>query len=288
MNEFYKNRDWFCFECSKSIFPFMSLCEEDFSICCSKLNDSHNRKGIDIQTFSEKNIFYEINKTDDKPGDLDRFDPDKNCIFEDTCEYVTNISSNRPQQSEISIINFNIRSIKENFKHFTDLLSNSNTTFDVITLTETWMDNDSCPDDYTLTGYHPPIIQNREGRPRGGVLIYLKESFECFNVCKKLCYDDLYNNILTVKATKDKKCHYISVCYRSPSSENTNFMEKLEKVVCDIKNKNSIITGDFNYNLLNLQHHGETENFYNVMKSNSFRTVITKPTRVTDTSSTLV
>ena len=54
------------------------------------------------------------------------------------------------------------------------------------------------------------------------------------------------------------------------------------------ENKNCIITGDFNYNLFNLKYHEETENFYNIMTSNSFRTLITKPTRVTDNSSTLI
>ena len=59
-------------------------------------------------------------------------------------------------------------------------------------------------------------------------------------------------------------------------------------MVSDVKNKNSIITGDFNYNLFNIQHHEETNHFYNIMTSNSFRTITTKPTRITDNSSTLI
>ena len=55
-----------------------------------------------------------------------------------------------------------------------------------------------------------------------------------------------------------------------------------------IKNKNSIIAGDFIYNLFNIQTHEETSNFYNIMTSNSFRTITTKPTRITDNSSTLI
>ena len=46
------------------------------------------------------------------------------------------------------------------------------------------MDGESCPEDYTITGYHPPVIQNREDRSGGGVLMYFKECFESFNIRK--------------------------------------------------------------------------------------------------------
>ena len=213
----------------------------------------------------------------------------KSCIIE--CEYIFNgqyKNNINPNEPEISVINFNIRSIKANFSNFTDFLSICDTKFDVITLTESWMDGESCPEDYTITGYHPPVIQNREDRSGGGVLMYFKECFESYNICKKLCYDDTYNNILTIRATKNKKPYCISVCYRSPSSENTTFLQEIEKVVSGIRSRNSIITGDFNYNLFNIKSHEETSVFYNIMTSKSFRTIITKPTRITDSSQTLI
>ena len=40
--------------------------------------------------------------------------------------------------------------------------------------------------------------------------------------------------------------------------------------------------------MFNVQHHEETGNFYNIMTSHSFRTITTKPTRITDHSSTLI
>jgi hypothetical protein len=288
MNNFYKNKDWFCFECSRSIFPFLSLCDEDFLISCNNELDksllNNNLKNIQNK-LSEINLFPE---TTDDHSDIDKFDPDKNFTFEDNCEYVFNTNTNISNESEISIINFNIRSIRKNFEDFTNLICNSNTNFDVITLTETWMDDNSCLDDYLITGYHPPIAQNRKDRSGGGVLIYLKESFESHNICHKLSYTDIHNNILTVKALKNKKSYCISVCYRAPYSENNTFLENFESVISDVKNKNSIITGDFNYNLFNIQHHEETNHFYNIMTSNSFRTITTKPTRITDNSSTLI
>ena len=290
MNEFYRDKDWFCPSCSRSIFPFLSLNEEDFLITSLELGKNKITKIIKniqdrLKTFNFFSVVQEHNETE---CDFDKFDPDKNFIFEDNCEYVYNTNSNISKEADISIINVNIRSIKANLKNFTDLLSISNTEFDVITLTETWMDDDSCLEDYNITGYHPPVVQNRIDRSGGGVLLFFKEYFNSYNICHKLSYNDIHNNILTVKALKNKKSYCISVCYRAPSSENTTFLTNFEKVVSDIKNKNSIITGDFNYNLFNIQHHADTSNYYNMMTSNSFRTLITKPTRMTDNTSTLI
>ena len=44
------------------------------------------------------------------------------------------------------------------------------------------------------------------------------------------------------------------------SSENKTFLEKFEPVIGGIKNKNSIIAGDFNYNLFNVQTHNNNNN----------------------------
>ena len=42
MNDFYKDRDWFCYECSRSIFPCFSLSDEDFLIEFDSKNATSN------------------------------------------------------------------------------------------------------------------------------------------------------------------------------------------------------------------------------------------------------
>ena len=157
MNNFYKNKDWFCFQCSKSIFPFLSLSDEDFLIS-SNLDNNDHRKTIENMKnkLREINLLSEINESDSKECDFDKFDPDKNFTYNDNYEYTSSMNFQKPNDTEISILNFNIRSIKKNFDEFTKLLCLSNINFDVITLTETWMDNNSCLEDYTIEGYLPP------------------------------------------------------------------------------------------------------------------------------------
>ena len=93
---------------------------------------------------------------------------------------------------------------------------------------------------------------------------------------------------MAIDAFKGKRKYCVLVCYRSPSSENVSFLQHFQRMVSNISKDNSIVTGDFNYNLFNVKHHQETENFYNDLISSSFCPIITKSTRITDQSSTLI
>ena len=101
MNQFYRNRDWFCHGCSMSIFPFLSLADDDFLIACNELNYPH-RTNINIENVKnmdkEANTFTEAHKTDEKCCDFNKFDPDKNFSFEENCDYVYSLDGNRPDE----------------------------------------------------------------------------------------------------------------------------------------------------------------------------------------------
>ena len=107
-------------------------------------------------------------------------------------------------------------------------------------------------------------------------------------VVKNLSYCDTYNNILTISITKNNKTFSSTVCYRSPSKNNMTFLSNFKNIISEVGKRDSIICGDFNYNLFNIQHHQLTEEYYNYMQANSYIPLITKPTRVTNTSTTLL
>ena len=64
------------------------------------------------------------------------------------------------------------------------------------------------------------------------------------------------------------------------------YMIMLPKIL--ISHKASYILGDFNINLLNNDYHQPTGEFFDLMSSNSFLPLITRPTRVTANSATLI
>ena len=159
---------------------------------------------------------------------------------------------------------------------------------DIIVLTETWLTDESNLKDYDIDGYHPPLIQNRDSKSGGGVLIYLHTRFDKFHIRKDLSFKDEFNHCLTVEYTYNKIKHLITACYRSPSDNNIErFLSSLECVIQKFKYK-STIAGDMNLNLINYQQHEETNNYYNLFTSNSYQLLTTNPTRITNETSSLI
>lgn len=69
--------------------------------------------------------------------------------------------------SSFSVLNLNIRSMQKNFNDLSQLLALNNISFDVIALTETWL-NESNEHMYTLDGYNS-LFLSRKNRTGGGV-----------------------------------------------------------------------------------------------------------------------
>ena len=77
--------------------------------------------------------------------------------------------------------------------------------------------------------------------------------------------------------------------YRSPNNENITFDDKFENIVEKLKTKTCYnILGDMNYNLINIDKHIQTKSYYDLLTAASFKPLITKPTRITDTNTTLI
>ena len=240
----------------------------------------------------EFNIFHD--KADESNPDvttnLEDIDPDKHLNFVNNCNYILDRREDvfeSLNSNDFSLIHLNVRSIQHNFESLQNFLSDFQYKFDVIALTETWLNKKLNIEDYELDGYKTPHCQNRESRTGGGVLFYVRDTLSS-KIVKNSSYSDTNNNILTISVTKNNNNYISTVCYRSPSADNTTFLPNFKNVIDNIGKKDSIVCGDFNYNLFNVEHHPATEEYYNYMNANSYIPVITKPTRVTATSATLI
>ena len=63
----------------------------------------------------------------------------------------------------------------------------------------------------------------------------------------------------------------------------TPILDKIHKT-----DKTSYIVGDFNYNLINVNHDRVTQDYYGLLTNHMYRQTITKPTRITDKTATLI
>ena len=128
----------------------------------------------------------------------------------------------------------------------------------------------------------------------GGVGIYINSDL---SYCRR---DDLSIFIphvietlfIEVQLNKTKSI-ILGVIYRpnsQPRADMDIFITKLADITAkiNIENKESYIMGDFNIDLLKFQSHEKTKHFIESMLTTEYLPVITKPTRVTDHSATLL
>jgi hypothetical protein len=210
-------------------------------------------------------------------------------VFDDddiiNCNCVYHELSSLPNNMHDSILHLNIRSIAHKVEDLEALLTILKTPI-ILALTETWMHNDDCSfiniPNYTFIS-SPRIIGQG-----GGVGIFIND---CINYKTKIRSSDC-------KVTNSSNIDYIllelpdlkiGLCclYCPPKSKLHEIIFILDYIKTCCKNLNLIVVGDFNINLLDKKNDIPLE-FINNLHTLGLHLVITLPTRVTNSTSTLI
>ena len=285
---------WFCKKCYRNIFPFYDLNNEEF------LMYRNNLKEHSVEMYESCNLL----NNQDNNNDLTFEDLDSNTfeinvsskylLEEEFCKIFSNRkydSIETPTNKEtLNIMHLNCRSIKRNYDSVFELLNNLNFKFDIIAISESWFNKNDDVSLYNIQGYNS-FICNRESKQGGGVVLYVLDVFSC-KLNKELTFvidDQLEIVTVEVRGNKGKK-FTVGCLYRSPNvsvaSFNITFSEYLSKI--QVNGSICYLCGDYNINLLNHEKHEETEIFMNNLFSYSFFPLITKPSRITSASATLI
>ena len=168
-----------------------------------------------------------------------------------TCDYLLPDhfkmrSQNFNMQTKFSLIHLNIRSLANKFDSFKNLINALDTNFQIIGLTETWLNNNN-NDCFTLNEYEF-LGSNRTQKRGEGVGLYVSKHLEFKN------RNDLDKNIEDTIETKFVeiinnygKNIIIGVIYRPPNNNFDVFKnamnENLEKI--DRENKLLLFNGRF-------------------------------------------
>ena len=129
----------------------------------------------------------------------------------------------------------NIRSLSKNFDNLLDILRDSNYSFNILCITETWCTDSTLKNNSNL---HLPnfdiISQERKTNKRGGgVLIYIHKSLKC-NLRNDLCVSDKDKEILTIEISRENdKNILLSCCYRPPSGDSENLSGLLQNEIIE-------------------------------------------------------
>ena len=288
--------EWFCEICLANSLPFNHIVDDsDFIAALFELSSTTAES---LRYLSDK-IFhpFEVNEHDHQVfGDID---PDVNFInsislYQNSCNYHLETSFNELLDNHnirFSLCHLNIRSIKQNVTKFETFLEMLNLEFTIIGLTETWLHDHDC-NLYSLSGYH--IAENhRESRNGGGVAVCIKD---CISFTKR-CDLSVFNcdiESVFVEIDKDQvgssKNIVIGTIYRPPGNDMGVFNTEVNNLLDSLNKENKLlyIMGDFNINLLNSDSHHPTGEFLEIMYINMLFPLITRPTRVTANSATLI
>ena len=303
-----KNLTWICIICTEKIFPFNHITdEEEFKKIAFENNASAKKHLVSLEILNKK-IFnpFELNGIEnvsenlplsDVDPDLQFFnDPNYNNVHA-TSDYYTEESfcSKYNQllvdQNRFSLLHLNIRSIPKNLTQLEKYLLLLKHDFTVMGLTETWL-NDTNFDLYSLSGYDH-VSKYRSDRKGGGVTLFIKNSIyfirridlEIFNEDVETVCVEIPKNVINSKANL-----IVILVYRPPDRDISVCTEYINDVMNKLNSEKSLIyiLGDFNINLLNTDKHVQSSDFLETMYLFSLFPFITKPTRVTKSTATLI
>ena len=201
----------------------------------------------------------------------------------------------KKNKSNFTMLSVNIQSLNAKLNDLKVLvkdLFNNNCPLSLICLQETWI-SDGCDTSlFKIDGYNfvsqPCICSSHAGLAFYVRNDYEFESLPIYN--KSLIWEGLF---IKIKNESIKKYVNIGNVYRPP--RNTNFF--YQKFISEIKNclyffgnnnQETLITGDFNINLLRVNEKRIFSEFYDTLASFSYLPLITLPTRISDTSATLI
>ena len=277
------------------------------SLPFSNLNDNDFNNTINLRFNLQDNFLTRLENFKFNPFSLDKgndthadqnIDLDNNDLFrqinEDNCQYYTEESFNdlilqNNDHSQFSLLHFNIRSIRNKHDDLCNYLDSLNMAFSITGLTETWF-TDKCPPIYDIPT-HNLITKNRKTKTGGVVGLYITKDIT-FKIRDDLSifHEEIFESICIELQIDSKNKILISVIYRPPNNKINESSDVLEKPLVKINNENKkcYLMGDFNINVIKIGNNTTADAFVNQLLSSSFYPLITKPTRITERSATLI
>ena len=213
-------------------------------------------------------------------------DMDSLSEFAGYCKYLDSGNDLMTNSSDLKVLHLNVRSILSKQSDFVKLLSNNKV--DICTINETWLKKDN----KHLLKLHDYICVTQEHKTGkgGGVGIAISKNLK-FHRREDLenCLEMLEVCIIELLGRKRKVL--IASVYRAPNSNDKEFSNGLRKLIEMCKNECNceIIIGlDHNYDLLKSHTHRATQDLIDLLLNSDLWPVITKPTRITKNSATLI
>ena len=211
------------------------------------------------------------------------------CTFSENCNYLSVDNQIKIENEDIVILQLNIRGLFGKIKDLKKLVNNSfkGKLLDVLLLCETWMSVNS--PDVKLPGYNK-FECRRTHKQGGGVCIFVNDMLNSKSKLDLHMSDVHFEHCLVEIELKKYKL-ILGSLYRAPNTDQSIFLNEYKNFIETIKkipNSEIILGMDHNLDLLKSHVHKKTQQFLNLNLDHDLFPVITRPTRITHTSATLI
>ena len=182
-------------------------------------------------------------------------------------------------ENKFSVVHYNIQSIANKL----DLIETELRHFDVICLTETWLDTRTS-DDFLLLKDYKLYRRDRNGDNHGGICVYVRNTIYS---CRRNDIELPDIECVWVEVITHNKKQLIGTFYRPPNSNNTviSTIEDSIGLAFDTNIKDILITGDFNFDTLKQV---SNKKITDLCQHYNLKQLINEPTNFTETSSTII
>ena len=217
--------------------------------------------------------------------------PIKQSLYYSDNDFIATLSnSNNP----VAILSLNCQSISSKFDDILILVEKvyqRNQNIDILCIQESWLGEHSHYSQYNIDGYDM-YYQSSVCSSHTGLIIYVRSEYQV----KQLNLRNssvLWESLFLEVTLADGKKIIIGDIYRAPREEVniiTTFIVELSHILTLLNRmKLSVyLCGDYNINLLKMHEKNSYEEFFETMLVHSYLPNITLPTRLTDTSNTLI
>ena len=190
-------------------------------------------------------------------------------------------------------LHINIHSIPCKFellKNIISRLQDINIDLDFIFLCETFL-TDLNKDKYQLPGFNDIICQNRKQKTKGGVALYVNKRFTCKERYDLSPFHEGEFETIFAEVRNKNTTLIVGEVYRVPNTNEKVSIDRFESTLAKVSGENSsaiIIGTDQNFDFMKIKSHNPTALLLSTFIMAGMVPTITKPTRITHTSTTLI
>ena len=181
--------------------------------------------------------------------------------------------------NHLSILHLNVQSIVPKL----DLIRSEADLYDILIFSESWVKSETQNETLYIENFQPPFRKDRRGRPGGGVIVYVRDTFPCKHRTD-LELDGL-EAVWIELSVKSKKI-LVGGFYRPPNSDNA-YLNLIEERIDRAYNTNIVdmfALGDFNFDMSQNSSNKMTE----LIQVYDLKQLIQEPTHYTENSSSVI